>query len=95
LRAGLGFSRVLLNLVLVFAPQNLAPATTAFSGVKWTIPLGLDLLLASLLGGVIAILLGAARVLQLRRCPDAIRELARVADLERAWAHVTASVRRR
>lgn len=63
----LGFSLVLLIFVLVFVLQNLSPATTAFFGVKWTIPLGLDLLLASLLGGAIAFLLGAARMLQLRR----------------------------
>ena len=63
----LGFSMLLLILVLIFVLQNLSPASTSFFGVKWTIPLGLDLLLAALLGGVIAFLLGAARMLQLRR----------------------------
>jgi uncharacterized integral membrane protein len=58
---------LLLILVLIFVLQNLSPASTSFFGVKWTIPLGLDLLLAALLGGVIAFLLGAARMLQLRR----------------------------
>lgn len=62
-----GLSMLLLILVLVFVLQNLSSASTSFFSVKWTIPLGLDLLLAALLGGVIAFLLGAARMLQLRR----------------------------
>jgi uncharacterized integral membrane protein len=62
-----GFSMLLLILVLVFVLQNLSSVSTTFFSVKWTIPLGLDLLLAALLGGVIAFLLGAARMLQLRR----------------------------
>ena len=63
----LGFSMLLLILVLIFVLQNLSPASTSFFSVRWTIPLGLDLLLSALLGGVIAFLLGAARMLQLRR----------------------------
>lgn len=63
----LGFSMLLLILVLIFVLQNLSPVGTTFFSVKWTIPIGLDLLLAALLGGVIAFLLGAARMLQLRR----------------------------
>ena len=63
----LGFSMLLLVLVLVFVLQNLSSTSTSFFSVKWTIPLGLDLLLATLLGGVIAFLLGTARMLQLRR----------------------------
>ena len=63
----LGFSMLLLILVLIFVLQNLSPASTSFFSIRWTIPLGLDLLLAALLGGVIAFLLGAARMLQLRR----------------------------
>ena len=63
----LGFSLLLLIVVLIFVLQNLSSASTTFFSIKWTIPLGLDLLLAALLGGVIAFLLGAARMLQLRR----------------------------
>lgn len=63
----LGFSLLLLVVVLIFVLQNLTDATTSFFGLRWTIPLGLDLLLAALLGGVIAFLLGAARMLQIRR----------------------------
>src|SRR3982074_3483001 len=63
----LGLSLLLLILVLVFVLQNLTSASTSFFTIKWTIPLGLDLLLAALLGGVIAFLLGGARMLQIRR----------------------------
>jgi len=63
----LGFSMLLLILILVFVLQNLAAASTTFFSIKWTIPLGLDLLLAALLGGLIVFLLGVARMLQLRR----------------------------
>jgi uncharacterized integral membrane protein len=63
----LGFSVVLLIVVLIFAVQNLSPAKTKFFGAVWTIPLGLDLLLAALVGTGIAFLLGAARIFQLRR----------------------------
>jgi len=63
----LGFSVLLLIVVLIFTLQNLSPANTRFFGAVWTIPLGLDLLLAALVGAGIAFLLGAARILQLRR----------------------------
>jgi uncharacterized integral membrane protein len=63
----LGFSLLLLVLVLIFVLQNLTNTRTNFFGLTWTIPLGLDLMLAALLGGIIAFLLGAARMLQIRR----------------------------
>ncbi len=63
----LGFSMVLLVITMVFVLQNLGSASIKFFTVAWTIPLGLDLLLAALLGGLFAFLLGAARILQLRR----------------------------
>ena len=63
----LGFSLLLLVLVLIFVLQNLSDTKTSFFGLTWTIPLGLDLLLAALLGGIIAFLLGAARMVQIRR----------------------------
>lgn len=63
----LGFSMLLLILILLFVLQNLSAASTTFFSIKWTIPLGLDLLLAALLGGLIVFLLGVARMLQLRR----------------------------
>jgi uncharacterized integral membrane protein len=63
----LGFSMLLMIVVLIFVLQNLSSVHTSFFNTSWTIPLGLDLLLAALLGGVVAFLLSAARMLQLRR----------------------------
>jgi uncharacterized integral membrane protein len=63
----LGVGMLLLIVVIVFVLQNLTAAKTRFFNMQWTIPLGLDLLLAALLGGLIVFLLGAARMLQLRR----------------------------
>jgi hypothetical protein len=44
---GTRVQHLLLILVLIFVLQNLSPASTSFFSVKWTIPLGLDLLLAA------------------------------------------------
>ena len=63
----LGSSLVLLIVVLVFILQNLASSRTSFLFVRWTVPLGLDLLLAAVFGSLITFLLGGARMLQLRR----------------------------
>ncbi len=58
---------VLLVVVLVFILENLHPASAAFFGAHWRIPLGLDLLLAAVLGGLVVFTLGAVRIVQLRR----------------------------
>jgi len=58
---------VSLTLVLIFILQNLTPTPARFVTTRWTIPLGIDLLLAALLGGFVVFLLGAARMFQLRR----------------------------
>ncbi|MCK4176152.1 hypothetical protein [Aciditerrimonas ferrireducens] len=58
---------VVLVVVLVFILQNLHDATTQFFSAKWTIPLGVDLLLAAVLGGLVVALVGTLRILQLRR----------------------------
>jgi uncharacterized integral membrane protein len=63
----LGIGMLLLILILVFVLQNLSSASTTFFSINWTIPLGLDLLLAAVLGGLIVFVLGGARILQLRR----------------------------
>ena len=57
---------VILVMVLVFILENLHPIDAAFFGVHWRIPLGLDLLLAALLGATVVVVVGAARTLQLR-----------------------------
>jgi hypothetical protein len=46
--------------------ENLHATDATFFGVHWRIPLGLDLLLAALLGATAVFVVGAARTLQLR-----------------------------
>ena len=57
---------VALVIVLVFILENLHATDATFFGVHWRIPLGLDLLLAALLGAIAVFVIGAARTLQLR-----------------------------
>lgn len=57
---------VVLVIVLVFILENLHATDATFFGVHWRIPLGLDLLLAALLGATAVFVIGAARTLQLR-----------------------------
>jgi uncharacterized integral membrane protein len=56
----------ILVVVLVFILENLHATDATFFGIHWRIPLGLDLLLAALLGAVAVLVIGAARTLQLR-----------------------------
>jgi uncharacterized integral membrane protein len=57
---------IALVVVLVFILENLHATDATFFGVHWRIPLGLDLLLAALLGAAAVFVVGAARTLQLR-----------------------------
>ena len=57
---------IALVVVLVFILENLHATDATFFGVHWHIPLGLDLLLAALLGAAAVFVVGAARTLQLR-----------------------------
>jgi len=57
---------IALVVVLVFILENLHATDATFFGVHWRIPLGLDLLLAALLGATAVFVVGAARTLQLR-----------------------------
>lgn len=61
-----GAGLVFLVLVVVFILENLQEVRVTFFGAHWTIPLGIDLLLAAVLGGLVVLLVGMARVLQLR-----------------------------
>jgi uncharacterized integral membrane protein len=56
----------ILGAVLIFILENLHTTETAFLGVHWRIPLGVDLLLAALLGATAVLAIGAGRILQLR-----------------------------
>jgi uncharacterized integral membrane protein len=58
---------VLLVVVLVFILENLQDVKVSFFTVHWKIPLGVDLLFAALLGGLVVFTAGAVRLLQLRR----------------------------
>jgi uncharacterized integral membrane protein len=53
--------------LLVFILQNLADVTIHFLGAAGTLPLGVALLFASIAGALLVALVGAARILQLRR----------------------------
>ncbi|XVV06374.1 lipopolysaccharide assembly protein LapA domain-containing protein [Actinosynnema sp. CA-248983] len=60
-------SIVVLVFLLVFILQNLTDATVQFLGIAATLPLGVALLFAAIGGAVMVALVGAARILQLRR----------------------------
>ena len=56
-----------LIVLLIFITQNTGSATLAFFGWRWTLPLGVAILLAAVGGGLITVLVGTARIYQLRR----------------------------
>ncbi|WP_374118863.1 LapA family protein [Allokutzneria sp. A3M-2-11 16] len=58
---------VVLIFLLVFILQNLTDVTIHFLGASFTWPLGVSLLFAAIAGAVLVALVGAARILQLRR----------------------------
>ncbi|MFB9903192.1 lipopolysaccharide assembly protein LapA domain-containing protein [Allokutzneria oryzae] len=58
---------VVLAFLLVFILQNLTDVTIHFLGGAFTWPLGVSLLFAALAGALLVALVGAARILQLRR----------------------------
>nr|WP_312865169.1 lipopolysaccharide assembly protein LapA domain-containing protein [Saccharothrix tamanrassetensis] len=60
-------SIVVLIILLVFILQNLTGATIHFLGIATTLPLGVAMLFAAIGGAVVVALVGAARILQLRR----------------------------
>ncbi|MEU4741742.1 lipopolysaccharide assembly protein LapA domain-containing protein [Actinosynnema sp. NPDC023658] len=60
-------SIVVLIVLLVFILQNLSDATIHFLGAAGTLPLGVALLFAAIAGAIVVALVGAARIMQLRR----------------------------
>ena len=58
---------LILIVLLVFITQNLSDAPVTFLGWHYTLPLGVQLLLAAVCGGLITVLAGTARIYQLRR----------------------------
>ena len=57
---------LVLIVLLIFIAQNTDPGTFHFLGWNWTLPLGVALLLAAVGGGLLAVMVGAARIVQLR-----------------------------
>ncbi|MGH3542041.1 MAG: LapA family protein [Mycobacterium sp.] len=58
---------LILIVLLIFITQNTASAQFAFLGWHWSLPLGVAILLAAVCGGLITVLVGTARMYQLRR----------------------------
>jgi uncharacterized integral membrane protein len=58
---------IILIVLLVFIAQNTDSAQFTFLGWHWSLPLGVAILMAAVLGGLIAVLAGTARIVQLRR----------------------------
>lgn len=58
---------LILIVLLIFIAQNTASAQLAFLGWRWSLPLGVAILLAAVGGGLVTVIAGTARIYQLRR----------------------------
>ncbi|GAB7067730.1 DUF1049 domain-containing protein [Mycobacterium hodleri] len=58
---------LVLIVLLIFIAQNTASGTFHFLGWSWSLPLGVALLAAAVLGGLVTTLAGVVRIVQLRR----------------------------
>lgn len=58
---------LILILLLIFIAQNTASTPFAFLGWRWSLPLGVAILLAAVCGGLLTVAVGTARIVQLRR----------------------------
>ncbi|MGB8386708.1 LapA family protein [Mycobacterium sp.] len=58
---------LILILLLIFITQNTATTPFTFLGWHWSLPLGVAILLAAVVGGLITVAVGTGRILQLRR----------------------------
>ena len=58
---------LILILLLVFITQNTETTAFTFLGWHWHLPLGVAILLAAVVGGLITVAVGTARILQLSR----------------------------
>jgi uncharacterized integral membrane protein len=63
----LALATVLLVLLIIFIAENSRSVTVSFLGVHGHISLALALLIAAVVGAVVALLVGTTRILQLRR----------------------------
>jgi uncharacterized integral membrane protein len=58
---------LILILLLVFITQNTTSTSFQFLGWHWSLPLGVAILLAAVVGGLLTVAVGTARIIQLRR----------------------------
>lgn len=58
---------LILIVLLIFITQNTTSTPFQFLGWHWNLPLGVAILLAAVVGGLITVAVGTARILQLRR----------------------------
>ena len=58
---------ILLTVLLVFILQNLQRVKVSFFTVHWRAPLAVDLLFATVLGGLVVFAAGSVHIIQLRR----------------------------
>ena len=58
---------LILIVLLTFVAQNPDSVRLTFLGWHWSLPLGVAILLASVGGGLVTVLVGTARIYQLRR----------------------------
>jgi len=66
-----------LLVLIVFILENGHDVHISFFGAHGTLPLGVALLLAAVIGGLLVVMAGVARILQLRRRARATRETKR------------------
>jgi uncharacterized integral membrane protein len=58
---------VILIILLIFVAQNTGSITAHFLGLEWSLSVGVGYLLAAVAGATATVLVGAARMIQLRR----------------------------
>lgn len=66
---------LLLVLLIIFILQNQEPARVMFLGLEGTLPLGMAMFIASVAGGIVVAVAGAARIIQLRSNARRLRML--------------------
>jgi uncharacterized integral membrane protein len=59
-----------LIILLIFAAQNTESITVHFLFLDWNLPVGVSYLLAAVAGATTTVLVGAARMMQLRRAAN-------------------------
>lgn len=70
----LAVAGVVLVFLLIFVAQNFAAVTVHFLGLEFSLPIGLALLFAAIVGGVLVWLAGTARMIQMRRAAKKARK---------------------